>query len=80
LDLGSSPGSWSQVLVKSLNNNSKIIALDMLSMDNIQGVEFVHGDFTDNVILDLLLDKLNGDMVDLIISDIAPKKLCNTMH
>jgi 23S rRNA (uridine2552-2'-O)-methyltransferase len=72
LDLGSSPGSWSQVLVKSLNNNSKIIALDMLSMDNIQGVEFVHGDFTDNVILDLLLDKLNGDMVDLIISDIAP--------
>lgn len=72
IDLGSSPGSWSQVLTKYLHNNTKIIALDILPMDDINGVDFIQGDFTESYILDLLLEKLDNNLVDLVISDIAP--------
>jgi 23S rRNA (uridine2552-2'-O)-methyltransferase len=72
VDLGSSPGSWSQVLSKFLNKDSKIFALDVLPMESIKGVDFIQGDFTESYILDLLIKKIDGNLVDLVISDIAP--------
>ena len=48
LDLGASPGSWSQLLVKKGFKN--ILAVDILNMQSISGVTFILGDFTDQKI------------------------------
>ena len=76
VDLGSTPGSWSQVvrekLVKSGHMNGRIIALDMLEMDPIANVEFIMGDFSENEVLDKLAATLNNGKVDLVLSDMAP--------
>ena len=76
VDLGSTPGSWSQVvrekLVKSGHMNGRIIALDMLEMDPIANVEFIMGDFSENEVLDKLATTLNNGKVDLVLSDMAP--------
>ena len=45
VDLGSTPGSWSQVVAKRMGANGKIIAMDILAMDPIRGVSFIQGDF-----------------------------------
>jgi 23S rRNA (uridine2552-2'-O)-methyltransferase len=72
VDLGSTPGSWSQVTVKRLNGQGRIIALDILEMQPIGGVEFICGDFREESILNLLEKSLNNQPVDLVISDMAP--------
>lgn len=72
VDLGSAPGSWSQVLCRMLNSQAKIIALDILPMDEIDGVQFIQGDFCDDVVITKLEKALNGQKIDLVISDIAP--------
>lgn len=76
VDLGSTPGSWSQVvrekLSKSGDINGRIIALDMLEMDPIAGVEFILGDFREDDVLEKLARTLNNGKVDLVLSDMAP--------
>ena len=72
VDLGSTPGSWSQVVVQRLKGQGRIIALDLLEMEPIKGVEFIHGDFREATILKLLEKSLNGKQVDLVIADMAP--------
>mgnify|MGYP003602308770 CR=1 FL=1 len=76
VDLGSTPGSWSQVvrekLFKGGSMNGRIIALDMLEMEPIADVEFIMGDFSENVVLDQLATSLNNQKVDLVLSDMAP--------
>jgi len=72
VDLGSTPGSWSQVAIQRLKNNGRVIALDLLPMVGIPGVEFIQGDFRENEILEQLEEKLNGQQIDLVISDMAP--------
>ena len=72
VDLGSTPGSWSQVVVQRLKGQGRIIALDLLEMEPIKGVEFIHGDFREEAILKLLEKSLNGKQVDLVIADMAP--------
>ena len=67
LDLGSSPGSWSQLLIKRGCKN--ILAVDLLNMDQIHNVDFLEGDFTDDEIQDKIKDKYKS--FDLILSDIA---------
>ncbi len=72
VDLGSAPGSWTQVAQKVIGNNGQIIALDILPMETIQGVTFIQGDFTEDQPLALLEETLNGKNVDLVLSDMAP--------
>ena len=72
IDLGASPGSWSQVAVDLVGIKGKVISSDILPMDHIEGVNFIQGDFTEKAICDLILKELAGFTVDLVISDMAP--------
>ena len=72
VDLGATPGSWSQVVVQRLKGQGRVIALDLLEMDPINGVEFIQGDFREESVLKLLEEKLNNKKVDLVIADMAP--------
>jgi len=72
VDLGATPGSWSQVVVQRLKGQGRVIALDLLEMQPINGVEFIKGDFREESILKLLEQSLNNKQVDLVIADMAP--------
>ena len=72
VDLGSAPGSWSQVAVKKIGLKGKVIALDLLEMRPIKNVEFIQGDFRENKVLIEIENKLNNSEVGLVISDMAP--------
>lgn len=77
VDLGSAPGSWSQVARERLAGpggvvDGRIIALDMLPMEPVAGVEFIQGDFREDDILKQLEDLVGSRAVDLVISDMAP--------
>ncbi|HLS43208.1 MAG TPA: RlmE family RNA methyltransferase [Paenalcaligenes sp.] len=77
VDLGAAPGSWSQVARERMVGaggviNGRIIALDLLEMEPIEGVEFIQGDFRDDEVLQKLEKTLDGRKVDLVISDMAP--------
>jgi 23S rRNA (uridine2552-2'-O)-methyltransferase len=72
VDLGSAPGSWSQVAAAKLKGRSVIIALDVLPMDPVPGVTFIQGDFTQSAVLEALERTLEGRPVDLVLSDMAP--------
>ncbi|MFQ6403916.1 23S rRNA (uridine(2552)-2'-O)-methyltransferase RlmE [Methylophilus sp. 'Pure River'] len=72
VDLGSTPGSWSQVAMQRIKGQGRVIALDILDMHPIPGVEFICGDFREEVVLKKLEASLNGKPVDLVIADMAP--------
>ncbi|CAM5216206.1 Ribosomal RNA large subunit methyltransferase E OS=Castellaniella defragrans OX=75697 GN=rlmE PE=3 SV=1 [Castellaniella defragrans] len=77
VDLGSTPGSWSQVARERLLAaggviDGRVLALDMLPMDPVAGVEFILGDFREESVLRQLQESLQGQAVDLVISDMAP--------
>ena len=77
VDLGSTPGAWSQVVSQRLGRagdslRGRIIALDLLSMVPIPGVEFIQGDFREPPVLAMLEQSLAGAKLDLVISDMAP--------
>jgi 23S rRNA (uridine2552-2'-O)-methyltransferase len=72
VDLGAAPGGWSQYAARLLRGKGRIIALDILPMEPLDGVEFVQGDFTEDESLDLLMELLGDDQVDLVMSDMAP--------
>jgi 23S rRNA (uridine2552-2'-O)-methyltransferase len=72
VDLGAAPGGWSQYAAKVLAGKGRIVALDILEMDALTGVEFIQGDFTEDEALDLLMNNLGESGVDLVLSDMAP--------
>ena len=72
VDLGSAPGSWSQIAGRLIGASGRVIALDILPMDPLPGVDFILGDFREDAVLAQLVDVLNGREVDLVICDIAP--------
>jgi 23S rRNA (uridine2552-2'-O)-methyltransferase len=72
VDLGSAPGSWSQVAVQRLKGQGKVFALDLLEMQPVAGVQFIQGDFREQAVLDQLEAMLNGMPIDLVIADMAP--------
>jgi 23S rRNA (uridine2552-2'-O)-methyltransferase len=72
VDLGSTPGSWSQVAVQRIKGQGRVIALDLLEMHPIPGVDFICGDFREEEVLSQLESSLNGKFVDLVIADMAP--------
>ena len=72
LDLGAAPGGWSQVAAKFVGEKGKVIASDILPIEEINGVIFIQGDFTEESIYEKLLE-LTGDFkVNVVLSDMAP--------
>ena len=72
VDLGAAPGGWSQMVRERLGDAGRIVALDILPMQGIAGVEFIEGDFREDVVLKRLETNLDGAAVDLVLSDMAP--------
>lgn len=72
VDLGAAPGGWSQVVAEVVGDKGRVIASDILEMDNLAGVEFVLGDFTEEAVFDQLLNLLGDELADVVISDMAP--------
>ena len=72
VDLGCAPGGWSQVAVEQVGHKGRVIASDILPMDNLAGVEFILGDFTEDDIFAQILRAIGEVPVDLVISDMAP--------
>jgi 23S rRNA (uridine2552-2'-O)-methyltransferase len=72
VDLGAAPGGWSQFVKPILGKKSKLIALDILPMELIEGVVFIQGDFRENAVLDELTVALESAPVDVVLSDMAP--------
>jgi 23S rRNA (uridine2552-2'-O)-methyltransferase len=72
IDLGAAPGGWSEYAISKLGGKGRLIALDILPMDPIAGVEIIQGDFQENAVLERLLEVIGGTNADLVISDMAP--------
>lgn len=72
VDLGAAPGGWSQYAARQIGRSGRIIALDLLPVEDIPGVTFIQGDFRDDAILASLMAELDGRPVDLVLSDMAP--------
>ncbi|MFL6699138.1 MAG: RlmE family RNA methyltransferase [Vitreoscilla sp.] len=80
VDLGSTPGAWSQYIRRKFAGsgaavgelNGRIVALDILEMEPIEGVHFIQGDFREDDVLAKLDEAINGDPVDVVVSDMAP--------
>ncbi len=85
VDLGSTPGAWSQYARRKLSPktatgggaaagelNGRIIALDMLPMEPIEGVVFIQGDIREDAVLAQLAQQMQGQLADVVLSDMAP--------
>lgn len=72
VDLGAAPGGWSQYALGIVGRTGRVVAMDILPMEPLPGVEFVQGDFREDAVLETLLNLLNGREIDLVMSDIAP--------
>jgi 23S rRNA (uridine2552-2'-O)-methyltransferase len=72
VDLGASPGGWSQLAAERTQPGGRVVAIDLLAMEPLPGVEFIQGDFRDNETLERLQSALEGRAVDLVLSDMAP--------
>ncbi|HBJ88328.1 MAG TPA: 23S rRNA (uridine(2552)-2'-O)-methyltransferase RlmE, partial [Gammaproteobacteria bacterium] len=72
VDLGAAPGGWSQVASELVGDGGRVVATDILPMDGIAGVDFIQGDFTEELVLQQVLDTVGESGIDLVISDMAP--------
>ena len=75
VDLGAAPGGWSQYAARTLDGKGRIVAMDILEMPAIAGVEFLQGDFNEDAVLERLLAMVGPSKVDLVMSDIAPNMM-----
>lgn len=72
VDLGAAPGGWSQMVRQRLGDGGRVVALDILPMQGIAGVEIIEGDFREDAVVQQLETILNGAEVDLVLSDMSP--------
>ena len=72
LDLGAAPGGWSQVAARRVGPTGRVLAIDCLPMDPVEGVEFLEADFDTEPARDWLAGQLGDSRVDLVLSDLAP--------
>jgi 23S rRNA (uridine2552-2'-O)-methyltransferase len=72
VDLGASPGGWSQVAAELVGPKGKVIAVDLLEMVPMRAVVFIQGDFREDETVARLEQELDGAVVDLVVSDMAP--------
>jgi 23S rRNA (uridine2552-2'-O)-methyltransferase len=75
VDLGAAPGGWSQYAARVLAGRGRVVAVDVLPMAGLQGVEVLQGDFSEEATLERLLGLLDGAQVDLVLSDMAPNPM-----
>jgi 23S rRNA (uridine2552-2'-O)-methyltransferase len=75
VDLGAAPGGWSQYVASVMRGKGRVIASDILSMEEIPGVEFLQGDFSSDEVLAELVERLKGSGVDVVLSDMAPNMM-----
>ena len=72
VDLGSAPGSWSQVAGQLVGDSGSLIASDILPMDTLENVTFIQGDFREEAVFNQIMDEVGGRRVDVVLSDMAP--------
>ncbi len=72
VDLGAAPGGWSQFAWQLLGKNGRLVALDILPMEPLEGVDMIIGDFRDETVLNELYAVLNNEPIQLVLSDMAP--------
>lgn len=72
VDLGAAPGSWSQVVRRIMGDHGLVVALDILDMAPLPGVEFIQDDFREESAVSKLKERLGNNQPDLVISDMAP--------
>ena len=72
LDLGAAPGGWSEYAAQIVGNRGRLIAVDLLPVEPIAGVEIIKGDFREHETLDQILELIDGQPFDLVLSDMAP--------
>jgi 23S rRNA (uridine2552-2'-O)-methyltransferase len=72
VDLGATPGGWSQVAAAAVGPSGRVVAVDLLEMAPVAGVTFIHGDFGDDAVLAEVEQALGGERADLVLSDMAP--------
>lgn len=72
VDLGAAPGGWSEYARGIVGKKQKVIALDILEIDPIEGVDFICGDFRENEVYEQLNTLLDGAPIDVVMSDMAP--------
>jgi len=72
IDLGASPGGWSEYAAQRVGDRGRVVAVDLLPMDSLAGVSFIQGDFREQEVLDELLAQVKERSVDLVLSDMAP--------
>lgn len=72
VDLGATPGGWSQVAAAAVGPSGRVVAVDLLEMTPVAKVTFIHGDFGDDAVLAQVEQALGGERADLVLSDMAP--------
>ncbi|MGD2136768.1 MAG: 23S rRNA (uridine(2552)-2'-O)-methyltransferase RlmE [Gammaproteobacteria bacterium] len=72
VDLGAAPGGWSQYAARLLGDRGRIIALDVLPMEPLPGVEVIQGDFRDGEVVDSIMENIGDTRIGLVMSDMAP--------
>lgn len=72
VDLGSAPGSWSQIAGRLVGVKGRVVASDILPMDSLEHVDFIQGDFTEESVFNQIMEKLGDRKADVVISDMAP--------
>jgi 23S rRNA (uridine2552-2'-O)-methyltransferase len=72
MDVGAAPGGWSQVAGRLVGRKGRVLATDILPMDALNNVDFIQGDFREEAVLNQILELLDGNKLDLVISDISP--------
>ena len=78
VDLGSAPGSWSQVAIQLVGDHGTLIASDILSMDALADVKFIQGDFREAEVFDKIMAEVGDRQVDVVLSDMAPNTAGNS--
>lgn len=72
VDLGAAPGGWAQVAGRLVGRKGRVVASDILPMEPLPNVSFVQGDFTEEAVLQQVIDALGGSKADVVLSDMAP--------
>jgi len=72
VDLGAAPGGWTEYAARRVGSEGKVVALDLLPMEAVRGVDIIQGDFRDPAVLEILEAALGANPLDLVMSDLAP--------
>jgi len=72
VDLGAAPGGWSMVAQQKVGGKGRVVALDILAMAPLPGVDFLQGDFNEETVVTELIKRVDNHPVDLVMSDMSP--------